>query len=378
MLIKCIGSIESVSHSKVTARFSTDRDSLRWSTNRFFMIALEVMSRNKAYMVRHVIKILPKFSRTMSVSSIREIMCSALERIRGCRWKMVLRRKWIQAPAPKCRSLTIPSVVDRVVASMWSEVLELYLKGMIDWGHHGFQEGVGTKTALEDLHSNILRYPYVYEFDLKNFFPSVSQSVVISIMRDMGIPAWVCHLLLLPVRRKPVLDLELEVPDYQRGGPSVRFASMYEKVNYKGESNYVLGKAGNIGVPMGLGYSPLLAMLVLCRVLKEWKTDSNLFITYADDGILLMNEKKEISRFIAICSKSGMIIDGGTSREFKFLGIKTDPLIGKVSSETRKGHRHVWDWIRIDSRYLKDPFYKYLIEFLGDPLFFSFERSYYN
>jgi len=223
----------------------------------------------------------------------------------------------------------------------------LYLKGTIGPSHHGYQQNKGCSTALKDLFSKQGKYGYVYEFDLENFFPSVQHSILYKLLYSIGIPVFMIQYFLLPLQNKPKLDLELEVPDYVTKQESKIFSSVFEKINYKGESNYVLDKKSNIGVPMGLGYSPLLASLMLIEILTAWKSVDNDYVTYADDGILMTNDASDILRFKDLCEKFGLKVnenkskfirkEGGEFSSFKFLGIVYHNE-NFISSMTRKGY----------------------------------------
>jgi len=340
LLINSIGSIDRSRSGYIKSHWNS-----KYVNNKFFELAREIMLRNKSFMVRHIHRLDLKFARERKVSELRYIIKAAQSKIRKGSLSIPMRRKWLQAPAPKCRSLTIPNKVDRLIASMWTEILELYLRGTIGLGHHGYQNGKGTSSALQDILTLQDNFEHVYEFDLKNFFPSVSHSVLMHILNDLGIPKFMQIYFLLPLQQKPDLDMDLEVHDYATGKPTFIFESIFHKVNHKGESNFVLNKPRNIGVPMGLGYSPLLAMLVLCKVMKDWKNDNNSFVTYADDGLLLTNNLDDIKSFHDICLKYGLKVNEEKSKlvkseglrlSYKFLGIIYNP-DNTIVSSTRKG-----------------------------------------
>jgi len=340
LLIKSIGVI-----NKDNSGFINNHWNSKYVNNKFFILAREIMLRNHSFMVRHIHRLDLKFARERKISELRFIIKAAQVKIRKGSLSIPMRRKWLQAPAPKCRSLTIPNKVDRLIASMWTEILELYLRGTIGLGHHGYQNLKGTSTALQEILSLQDNYKHVYEFDLKNFFPSVPHDVLMKILNDLGIPKFMQIYFLLPLQSKPKLDMNLEVPDYATGKPTFIFDSIFSKINHPGESNFVLNKARNVGVPMGLGYSPLLAMLVLCKVLKDWKNDNNSFVTYADDGLLLTNNLEDLQSFKNICIKYGLCVNEDKSKlvkseglrlPYKFLGIIYNP-DNTIISSTRKG-----------------------------------------
>jgi len=311
----------------------------------YFSFARWMINNNPSYLVKHMLKLDSKLGRNRNLKDIRHLMKEVYKKTLKGSLKIEFKRKWLQAPAPKCRSLTIPSVVDRIISSMWTEILELYLKGTINYSHHGYQENKGCNTALIDLYSKQGKYDYIYEFDLENFFPSVPHSYLWKVLYDLGVPAYMIIYFLLPLQTKPTLDLELEVKDYQTGKDSYIFSSIYEKINYKGEANYVLGKGRDVGVPMGLGYSPLLAILVLGKILDLWKNSDNSYVTYADDGILMSQNKGDIKKFQELCLEFGLKVNEKKSRfikdkdsvsSYKFLGIiyNND---NNICSSTRKG-----------------------------------------
>jgi len=154
-------------------------------------------------------------------------------------------------------------------------------------------------TALKDLLNNKIRYKNIYEFDLKNFFPSINQAELFSVLSEIKIPLSMIYYFLLPLQEKPKISLDFECRDYQTGKESYFFKSIYEMINFKGESNYIYGKSSRLGVPMGLGYSPLLASLVLIKRLEEWKRENGFheYITYADDGLIMSNGNLDIELF---------------------------------------------------------------------------------
>jgi len=340
LLIKHIGFID---NNKYYVRDHNTSRRINWG---YWIVARKIILLNKSFLVKHILKSNSKLGREFKVASLRQLISSIYRKVGNSKLslKLPMRRKWIQAPAPKCRSLTIPVMLDRIIGSMWTEILELYLKGTMNKSCHGYQEFKGCGTAWIDLLNKQGNYKYIYEFDLENFFPSVQHSLLTKILFDLGIPAYMIIYFLLPLQEKPKLDMELEVPDYQTGKKSVWFKSIYEKINYKGESNYILGKPLNVGVPMGLGYSPLLAILMLSKILDLWKNRENDYVTYADDGILMSNSRDDILLFHDLCLKFGLkvnekksrfIREGSIIKEYKFLGLiyKNDQL----SSQTRKG-----------------------------------------
>jgi len=351
LLLNQIGKIQSNNFRECV--FSVGSSRSVEEGRKYFQIAWKIIRENPGYLIYHLHKLNLNYGRTMCSKSVQSILLAAREKILKKEYNYDMKRVWIQAPHPKNRSLTIPNIVDRLIASMWTEILELYLKGLIASSNHGFQSGKGCHSALSEILTKQNDFKFMYEFDLENFFPTVSHQIVSEILESYNIPGSQIKYFLLPLQKKPSLDLKLEIPDHQSNKESNFFANMFEKVNNKKESNFVLNKARNIGVPMGLGYSPLLAMLVLCEVLKVWKNKNNWYVTYADDGILLTNVEKDIEYFKMICKgyllkvneekSSYCKSDGLWLKEYKFLGLIYNPFTDTIKSETRKGTSISWD-----------------------------------
>jgi len=347
------------------------------SDNNYFKEAFRIIRRSNAYLLRHIWKTNKHYGIELSERKMNHLIGTILHKLNTGDNRVNLQRKWLQAPAPKCRSLSIPSLADRILASMWTEILELYLRGTMGDENHAYQCNKGTLTAWKDLLNNKLKgnWKYIYEFDLENFFPSVNHLFLIETLSGVGIPGWTISMLLEPLLVKPKMSLDLEVRDYQSGKESVFFKSIYEMLNYKGEANYEYGKSSLIGVPMGLGYSPLLATLILIRQLNEWKTDSNDYITYGDDGILFTNKLEDIQRFKSLVQEGKVKVNEGKSKWFKFdweyvgtlkfLGLRWDPLRDRLFADTRKGSkiemiRYVMEFPELGQRYLAYAWNRYI------------------
>ena len=339
-----------------TIEFITYLTSPKWKqslNNDYFKIAHRILRTSNGYLLRHIWKIEKHYGGKFSKRKIQSLIKEIIHKLYIGDSSISLKRKWLQAPSPKCRSLSIPGLADRIIASMWTEILELYLRGSMGIENHAYQYGKGTQTAWIDLlnKDSYLKgnWKYIYEFDLANFFPSVSHLELIKTLRNLGVPVWTISMLLNPLLNKPQISLDLEVKDYETDNSSVFIKSFYDLINYKGESNFTYNKSSTIGVPMGLGYSPLLATLVLIQQLNKWKSPFNNFITYGDDGILFTNNLNDLKKFQELMNNGKVQINENKSKFFKFewiylgnlkfLGLLWNPITDRLYAATRKGSK---------------------------------------
>jgi hypothetical protein len=125
--------------------------------------------------------------------------------------------------------------------------------------------------------------------------------------------------MITPLQDKPTLSLDLVVRDYETKTKDYIFSSFSEMLAHKGEANYIYGKERDIGVPMGLSYSPLLAILVLTDTIRRWELSSstNHAIVYADDGIIFTDNLSGVKSFAELSSENHLKISLKKSRLLK-------------------------------------------------------------
>jgi hypothetical protein len=315
----------------------------------YFSTVRHLILKSRGFQLFHLRKVNLNFGRKMSVSEVREIFVSLSNKLSTLSTSINLQRKWLQSPAGKNRALTIPSFLDRVISSMWTGVLDLYLQGTFR-NQHAYLSGKGTGTAWRYLFNNLFRWANIFEFDLSNFFPSVSQVQIKTILSDLNIPHWVILYLTGNAFTIPKMSFNFEVIDYMTNGATYTFKDMEEVLEHKGEPNFAQRCLPSTGVPQGLGYSPLLATIVLQYALTRFKElTKGDYVCYADDGILFWNAtSRNVIEIFSQClkdfgillniQKSGFIKrDNEFLREFKFLGLVWNPFTNLLKSKTRKG-----------------------------------------
>lgn len=84
----------------------------------------------------------------------------------------------------KVRPLGVPKVMWRTYLHCWNQFLTIYLSEKIPLSQHGFFSGRGTKSAWEEILTDVLPTKDIYEFDLKGFFPSVNVAAVMNKLEE--------------------------------------------------------------------------------------------------------------------------------------------------------------------------------------------------
>jgi len=64
----------------------------------------------------------------------------------------------------------------------------MYLRPTLEKFNHAYLPGKGSLTAWKELITKALKYDYIYEFDLKQFFPSVDVEKVTEILQKKKVP----------------------------------------------------------------------------------------------------------------------------------------------------------------------------------------------
>jgi len=62
------------------------------------------------------------------------------------------------------------------------------MRAQVPSNQHAYIPGKGVMTAWREILEKCRQYDYVYEIDLKNFFPSVNVHAVLSLLRDYQAP----------------------------------------------------------------------------------------------------------------------------------------------------------------------------------------------
>lgn len=92
------------------------------------------------------------------------------------------------------RPLGVPSLPWRVALHMFANFLQIFIQGkLILDSQHGFVPKKGVLTAWKEIIRKVLDADYIYECDLKQFFPSVQTEAAIKKWYKLGMPVDTCQ-----------------------------------------------------------------------------------------------------------------------------------------------------------------------------------------
>jgi hypothetical protein len=142
----------------------------------FWAIAGHLIQRSNSYAIGCVHEVEKNLYRKYTYSQYKHLI-RTLDEIRGRMTgqmspHLLYHRTYIPKGTSSFRPLGVPTMSWRVYLNMLLHPLVMFTK--LDNGQHGFRPGLGTLTAWKDILLGVIGSPNIYEFDLKQCFPSIS------------------------------------------------------------------------------------------------------------------------------------------------------------------------------------------------------------
>lgn len=276
-------------------------------------------------------------------------------------WSIVYHRVYI----PKkntFRPLGVPTLEWRIYLHMINNFMHMFVKDYLLPSQHGFIPGRGTLSAWKEIMTKAISKPYIYECDLKQFFPSVNVSKLGKLLEtDLKVPLTISTGLFELNSSLPILPKEVKLNENYTQETRERLLNYKEEqdwdwaedvpdsyYNNSSSGGFKLDSSGTpefwenpIGVPQGAPTSPLISILIL---VKSFLTQTP-SISYADDPIFYSDRPFEIQEepdlgVLLNKEKSDWVKkDGLWLTDLKYLGLKYSPFDDSLSGNTRKGSR---------------------------------------
>lgn len=325
----------------------------------------KLMEKSHAFRISAFNRVYPDWYRSMPIYTVKTLHKEVNRIIQTRDSKLKYHRVYIPKDGTDMyRPLGVPEEAWRVVMHMWGNFIEMAVSPELKKFNHGFMSGRGTNTAWSEVVTKVLDKKYIYEFDLKQFFPSVSHNLVEEALRSYEVPAhlisWFGNInrctVSLPKEKK--LDetvAEDKVSAHYQGllelGPiafelaqSEGYSDLWEYAKAQSKEMEEIApdlQATAVGLPQGLNTSPILSILTLLDWHKLLR-DRNIELTmYADDG-LLFSDKEFEPYFPPLLTqnldKSGWVKYNGTPiKDLKYLGHKYIWERDELEGSTKKG-----------------------------------------
>jgi hypothetical protein len=283
------------------------------------------------------------------------------EIVRTNNWSIVYHRVYIPKK-DSYRPLGVPTLEWRIYLHMINNFIHMYVKDYLLPSQHGFIPGRGTLTAWKDIMTKVLDKPFIYECDLKQFFPSVDVASIGKLLEsDLKLPLEISTGLFELNSCLPVLPDDLKLDESYTVETKRRLLQYKEDqdwdwaedipdsyYNNSSVGGFKMDPSGNLdfwespkGVPQGAPTSPLVSILLLIRSFLT-QTPS---ISYADDPIFYSDSMFEIKGDSDLGinlheGKSGWVKRYGSwENDLQYLGLKYSPSDNSLSGNTRKGSR---------------------------------------
>lgn len=365
----------------------------------FFMITNKLTLHSKVWYSVHLNKVLPAWYRNHPIWLAPKLWKKVKHIAKDFRGDVIFYRKyipklkdkqtlkeWMEDPIPRWRPLGVPTLEWRVYLSMLNTALTIWLEPKWQKEQHGYFPGKGVLTAWVSILKKI-KEDNIYEFDLKQFFPSVPIGAVTNILTEYGMPKkWALYIENIN-KSQPILterdetdetatreneeiqkgilnkgqkwykeveifiaangkELWQSLVKEDTGGISIYHEYEFIQLqwalleSYSKKSHEAGSIPMNRSLPQGGGISPLLSVQVLRPLF-----DNNDTIMYADDGIIFGKPRLKSSQYSSYGiefnkEKSGYVKKEGIwLKELKFCGLVYNGENNTLRSDTHKGKR---------------------------------------
>lgn len=163
---------------------------------KFWKLVYILMRESTAFRVSAVNHVFYNWYKKKSLWFILNVNRKADKILKELDTKMEYHRVYIEKQNGKYRPLGVPEPEWRLVLHMLNNFIHLWIGDHLLPSQHGFQPGKGCLSAWREIFKErLLRLPYIYECDLRNFFNEVDLPSLRDKLEEMGVPREISRLL---------------------------------------------------------------------------------------------------------------------------------------------------------------------------------------
>jgi hypothetical protein len=296
----------------------------------YFKLVLKLMRYSKAFRMSAWHKIAPLWYLNSSLKRmiyLNRKIDRIVEKLDG---NLNHRRVYIPK-GDSFRPLGVPTMEWRIALHMLNNFIFQFVKLELLNSQHGFIKGRGTMTAWREVMNKIIEKKFIYECDLKQFFPSISHAVLDYRLFMTGMPKNISNWIDRVNQSTPFLPKKRLLDESN----TIRKSKEVREMKLWGDPEFSVGSS--FGVAQGSPISPLISILGLDQFLTQIPS-----VSYADDPIFYFDHDFEIrdnkeQGIVIHKDKSFWVKRGGKwLKRLKYLGLVYDPINNTLSNNTRR------------------------------------------
>jgi hypothetical protein len=317
----------------------------------YWKLAELMLRKSMVFRLASINHVFPTWYKDMKWSDLQFLITTLEGALLTAGPPMDTTRFYVEKANGKLRPIGAPDPLWRIVLNMTNSFLVWFMEPIHQECQHAYRPGRGTGTAWRSLiQNNVLRKPYVYEYDLKGFFDNVKVEPILEFLQSKGMPkewsnAFQTWHSKMP-KPAPWLneDMKREYIREMTHRNQKNWDSQIETTEDTPKP-WLTGKLHKISFAQGSPMAPTLSIIGKHLWLQEMKelNPNSTWVVYADDGIigsevpinLLDNEKLGI--FISPEKSKYVKNEGQWKDNLQFLGLHYDWNSGDLSIKTRSG-----------------------------------------
>lgn len=178
----------------------------------YWMIVKYSLKYSKSFRIAAYNKVFSGWWHSINIKKVYKVLRRAEEIIQKYDTMLMYRRAYVEKGSTY-RPLGVPFPEWRIVMHMLNNFITMWVRKDLEEWNHGFMPGRGTNTCIRDTVKILNDYKYIYEFDLKQFFPSVVVSDVTNYLINEGTDSTIYRWIDQINRSTPIYQNELKLEE---------------------------------------------------------------------------------------------------------------------------------------------------------------------